>query len=171
MNLIAKKIKWLAVILILFGIVACSDDDGAPFSESKETKATQVVTLDVYKSETCGCCEDWIKHVGASGFHSVVHHPDDLGSVKANVGISPRYRSCHTAISNHGYVFEGHVPADIMQQFLANPPEDALGLAVPGMPVGSPGMEMGDRFDPYDVLLLKNDGTSELYVRMLKPGG
>ena len=71
-----------------------------------------------------------------------------------------------TAVSSDGYVFEGHVPAHVIQRFLTDPPNNAIGLAVPGMPVGSPGMEVGDRFDPYDVLLLRTDGSSEVYIHM-----
>ena len=75
-----------------------------------------------------------------------------LDGIKLEAGISPAARSCHTAISTDGYVFEGHIPSRYIRQFLAAPPEGARGLVVPGMPVGSPGMEMGDRFDPYDIL-------------------
>ena len=105
-------------------------------------------------------------HVEASGFEAVVHHPANLKKLKAGKGISPRYQSCHTSVSNDGYVFEGHVPAHVIQRFLTDPPKNAIGLAVPGMSVGSPGMEEGDRFDPYDVLLLRTDGVSEVYVHM-----
>ncbi len=83
--------------------------------------------------------------------------------LKQEKGIGSEFQSCHTAVSAKGYVFEGHVPATVMSDFLAQPPEGAIGLAVPGMPVGSPGMEMGERFTPYDVVLLKGDGSSEIY--------
>ncbi|MGB2130858.1 MAG: DUF411 domain-containing protein, partial [Marinobacterium sp.] len=76
------------------------------------------------------------------------------------------FQSCHTAVSESGYVFEGHVPARLVKQFLANPPEGALGLTAPGMPMGSPGMEMGSRFDPYQVLLMKQDGGYEVYANI-----
>ena len=73
-------------------------------------------------------------------------------------------QSCHTGVSADGYFFEGHIPAKFVTAFLANPPENAAGLAVPGMPAGSPGMEMGDRFNPYSVILVKKDGTTEVYA-------
>lgn len=117
----------------------------------------------IYKSPTCGCCGEWVEHVQHAGFSTAVHHPDDLGAFKSEQGIAPQYQSCHTAVSPEGYVFEGHIPARDMAQFLESPPEGAIGLAVPGMPVGSPGMEVGDRFSPYDVLLLKEDGSSEVF--------
>ena len=87
----------------------------------------------------------------------------NLNKLKSDKGISPRYQSCHTAVSKDGYVFEGHIPADIIQRFLANPPPNAIGLAVPGMPAGSPGMEMGSRHDEYDVFLLSKDGGDVVY--------
>jgi hypothetical protein len=128
--------------------------------------AAKPAQLEVYKSPTCGCCEEWISHLQSHGLKSNIHHPDDLNAIKNRYRISPQYQSCHTAISPDGYVFEGHVPAPLITRFLAEKPEGAIGLAVPGMPVGSPGMEMGQRFTPYDVLLLKSDGSSEVYFRI-----
>ena len=128
-----------------------------------------IVPLTIYKSPTCGCCEDWITHMEASGFSAHIEHPSQLARVKSELGIAPEHSSCHTGVSEDGFVFEGHVPAKLVQRFLENPPEDALGLSVPRMPVGSPGMEMGQRFEPYDVLLLKTDGSSERYARIDRP--
>jgi hypothetical protein len=122
--------------------------------------------LDVYKSPTCGCCGQWISHLQSNGYQARVHHPDDLDAIKKQYRIGPQYQSCHTAVSAEGYVFEGHIPAWVINRFLAEKPKGSIGLAVPGMPVGSPGMEMGERFMPYDVLLLKSDGGSEVYTRI-----
>ena len=122
--------------------------------------------LKVHKSPTCGCCVDWIDHVEENGFSSQVFHPEDMGALKAFLTIEPRYQSCHTAVSEQGYVFEGHVPARLVRKFLQETPDGAIGLAVPGMPMGSPGMEMGDRFNPYRVMLLKEDGSSEIYAEI-----
>lgn len=149
----------LAFTLVPFGGIAYADSIKAPI-------ATTSSVLDVYKSPTCGCCEAWITHLESAGFHARIHHPDDLNAIKNQHRISPQFQSCHTAISAEGYVFEGHIPAWVIAQFLAEKPERALGLAVPGMPVGSPGMEMGDRFSPYDVLLLNDDGSSTPYIRI-----
>lgn len=135
-------------------------------SSAPPTAADKSVQLDVYKSPTCGCCEKWITHLESHGLKSSVHHPDDLNTVKDRYGISPRYQSCHTAVSPDGYVFEGHIPAAVIVRFLSEKPEGAIGLAVPGMPVGSPGMEMGEQLTPYDVLLLKSDSSSEVYIRI-----
>lgn len=122
------------------------------------------VTLNVYKSETCGCCEGWIDHMTDNGYHSNIFHPSDLNGVKAELGLKPEWQSCHTAVTENGFLFEGHIPEKFIAQFLANPPAGALGLAVPGMPIGGPGMEMGNRFTPYDILLINKDGSSEVFA-------
>ncbi|WP_432695522.1 DUF411 domain-containing protein [Marinobacterium sp. YM272] len=144
-------------------LAACSDTEAQDGAGSTQATAAGPVALDVYKSPTCGCCESWIEHADTHGFTSNIHHPENLNGVKDELGIAPRFRSCHTAVTEEGYAFEGHVPAKLVQRFLDNPPEGALGLAVPGMPAGSPGMEYGDRFDPYPVVLLYEDGRFELY--------
>lgn len=126
--------------------------------------ATELLT--VYKSPSCGCCEHWLDHIHERGFITEINHPADLGGEKARLGVAPRHHSCHTAVSRDGFIFEGHIPARFITRFLEDSPEGAIGLAVPGMPVGSPGMEMGQRFDPYDVLLLMADGSSQIYARI-----
>jgi len=163
MKLVVKRMRWLAVIALSWGVIACSDKPDVVNVPTPEGPLVDRISLDVYKSPTCGCCGKWVAHVEASGFEAALHHPTDLNKLKADKGISPRYQSCHTAISQDGYAFEGHIPADVIQRFLANPPSDAIGLAVPGMPVGSPGMEMGNRHDEYDVLLLSKDGSDTVY--------
>lgn len=120
--------------------------------------------LDVYKDPSCGCCANWIDHMAGHGYAPTVHHPANLNQVKADLGVIPAWQSCHTAVTADGYVFEGHVPARHIAAFLAAPPTGALGLAVPGMPMGSPGMEMGGRFTPYDVVLMKKDGSAALFA-------
>lgn len=142
-------------------------NSSSPAVQSAEVPVN-AISLDVYKSESCGCCGEWINHADARGFHSTIYHPADLDAVKTRLGIAPRYQSCHTAVSEDGYVFEGHIPAKLIHQFLAEKPEGAIGLAVPGMPLGSPGMEVGDRFTPYQVLLLRKDGSSEVYAQVTK---
>lgn len=120
----------------------------------------------VFKSPTCGCCEAWITHLEAAGFSSAIVHPEDMDLIKREQGIGHAFQSCHTAVSAEGYVFEGHVPAKFIRQFLQDPPANARGLAVPGMPLGSPGMEMGERFSPYKIVLLNNDGSSAVYAEL-----
>lgn len=128
---------------------------------------TANASLTVLKSPTCGCCVKWMDHLHDYGFTTVVEEPQDLADRKAQLGIGLRYRSCHTGISEDGYVFEGHVPSKFIRAFLAAPPKGSLGLSVPGMPVGSPGMEVGDRFMQYQVLLLNEDGSSEVYAEIV----
>lgn len=152
----------LSAALIVAG---CGPETSAD-QTSPVASATPQVALDVYKSETCGCCQDWIDYMEDQDFGVTSYHPVDLAGEKQELGVSARYQSCHTAVSPEGYVFEGHVPARLVEQFLDEKPEDAIGLAVPGMPVGSPGMEMGGRFMAYQVLLLKEDGSSEVYANI-----
>lgn len=123
-------------------------------------------TLDVFKDENCGCCVGWVDHMQEAGFASKINHPRDLNGVKEELGVLPKWQSCHTAVTKGGYVFEGHIPAKYIEQFLASPPEGALGLAVPGMPLGSPGMEMGGRFTPYDIVLMNKDGSSSVFAHV-----
>lgn len=163
------------LILATVSLVACSDatqtHDAKQNQLSEKTAmpdklAHAGIALDVYKSPTCGCCVSWIEHIEKHAFTAETIHPVDLSLEKSQRGIAPMYRSCHTAVSAEGYVFEGHVPAKYITQFLSEKPKDAIGLSVPGMPAGSPGMEMGDRFTPYAVLLLKKDGSSEVYAQL-----
>lgn len=119
--------------------------------------------IEVWKSPTCGCCVDWIAHLEKNGF---TVRTNDTGNAAARrrLGIDERYGSCHTAVAD-GYVIEGHVPAGDIRRLLRERPQ-ALGLAVPGMPIGSPGMDgpaYKGRKDPYDVLLLDASGGSSVY--------
>ena len=111
-------------------------------------KAAAGVT--VWKSASCGCCGGWVDHMRKAGFTVTVHEVDDVDPVKARLGVPDRLQSCHTAEVD-GYVLDGHVPADSVARLLRERPA-AKGLAVPGMPQGSPGMETGVK-DPYQVVL------------------
>ena len=115
----------------------------------------------VYKTPTCGCCSLWGKYLEREGFAVTNVDVDDLGAVKDSLGVPPQMGSCHTA-TVEGYVIEGHVPAGPIRRLLAERP-DARGLAVPGMPIGSPGMEQGDLRQPYDVFLVSDTGETRVY--------
>ncbi len=119
--------------------------------------------LEVYKTPTCGCCVSWIKHLEAHNFKTEVYHPDNINALKQEKGIKRQFQSCHTGVSKSGYVFEGHIPARFINEFLVSPPHNSIGLSVPGMPVGSPGMEVDDKFLPYKVLTLMKDGSIEVF--------
>lgn len=118
--------------------------------------------IDVYKTATCGCCKGWVKHLEANGFTVKAHDVDNPSDYREKFGIPAQYGSCHTGRVN-GYAIEGHVPAGDIKRLLAEKPK-ARGLAVPAMPMGSPGME-GPRKDPYDVLLVKDGGKTAVYKR------
>ena len=119
--------------------------------------------IDIYKSPTCGCCGKWAEHLKANGFTVRTHDTQDVASHKSRLGVPLGLGSCHTAEVN-GYLVEGHVPAKDIRQLLKEKP-DARGIVVPGMPVGSPGMEQGSRKGHYDVLLVKPDGKTQIYSR------
>lgn len=122
--------------------------------------------IEVWKTASCGCCHDWIAHLQANGFDVSTHDVSDATKrdYRQRLGLADKFGSCHTALVG-GYVLEGHVPAREIQRLLRDKPR-ALGLAVPGMPVGSPGMdgpEYGGRKDPYDVLLVQRGGTASVF--------
>ena len=149
-------------LLVILGITVCFLSSFAFASSQPETGTS--VHLDVYKTATCGCCKKWISHLKQSDISVASQDLPYLDVLKRDAGIAPAYRSCHTAFSVDGFAIEGHVPARFIHAFLASPPEDAIGLSVPGMPAGSPGMEMGDRFSPYKILLLKRDGSVSVFA-------
>ena len=127
------------------------------------------VSATVYKDVNCGCCKDWISHAEDNGLGTTAQDVADVALFKDRYGVPTEMRSCHTAVTTDGYVFEGHVPAKYMAQFLENPPSQTLGLSVPGMPVGSPGMEYQNKFEPYQIMQLNKDGTTQVYADINSP--
>jgi hypothetical protein len=127
-----------------------------------QTPAGPAVT--VYKTPTCGCCSKWITHLQQAGFVVTAHDRDDLTPIKRQHGVPRTLESCHTAVVG-GYVVEGHVPADVIQRLLRERPAVA-GIAVPGMPAGSPGMEYpGAPPQPYSVMAFRAEGGWSVYER------
>ena len=120
----------------------------------------------VHKTPTCGCCKQWIKHLEKDGFSISIKDHQSLQEIKESYQIKSEYRSCHTGVSKNGYIFEGHIPSKYITQFLSEEHSNAIGLSVPGMPLGSPGMEFEGKFMPYDVLILFKDGTSKVYAEV-----
>jgi hypothetical protein len=129
--------------------------------------ASPLPPVEVFKSATCGCCGAWIEHLQRAGFRVTAHNVPDTTAARKRLGMPDIYGSCHTATVG-GYVVEGHVPADEIKRLLAAKPA-ALGLAVPSMPPGSPGMEVGSRRDPYEVLLVDKGGRASVFARYPKP--
>lgn len=119
------------------------------------------IAMTVYKSPTCACCKEWIKHVEAHGFSCKVIEREDMAPIKRQLGVPNTMASCHTAVVG-AYLIEGHVPADLIKDVLTKKPA-ILGLAVPGMVVGSPGMETGPA-QPYKVMAFMKDGSSRVYA-------
>lgn len=131
-----------------------------PAAKSAATSAV-IREIVVYKDPNCGCCKEWVKHIQRAGFVATVHDTADMASVKRSFGVPENLESCHTARVGK-YSIEGHVPADVMIKLLAEQPA-GRGLAVPGMPSGSPGME-GGRKDAYDVVLFDASGKTRIYA-------
>ena len=124
--------------------------------------APPLPAVHVYKSPACGCCSKWVDHMKASGFEVISHETDNVAAHKARLGVPVAMGSCHTA-EFAGYLLEGHVPASEVKRLLAEKPR-ARGLAVPGMPASSPGMD-DPRKIPYEVVLIKHDGGASTYAR------
>lgn len=125
--------------------------------------AANAASMTVMKSPSCGCCSKWVEHVRAHGFDVNVVNVEDIMAVKAKAGIPEKLASCHTTKVG-GYVVEGHVPAADIKKLLAQKPK-ARGIAVAGMPAGSPGMEAGSFKQPYETILIKADGSTSVFAR------
>jgi hypothetical protein len=125
----------------------------------------QAAEVSVYRADGCDCCGKWAEHLKRSGFKVSLHNlsPSRLDRLKTEAGVPEKLASCHTG-KVEGYVIEGHVPAADVKRLLKERPA-AIGLSVPGMPIGSPGMEVGDAKEPYEVLLIKKDGSTEVFAR------
>lgn len=117
--------------------------------------------MTVYKSESCGCCQDWIEHMQASGFEVTAVNTENMGAIKARAGLKPGLASCHTAHID-GYVIEGHVPAADVKRMLEQKPE-VQGLTIPGMPASAPGMDIPGT--PYEVLSFDKEGNTAVFSR------
>ena len=122
--------------------------------------ASELPPMTVWKTPTCGCCGKWVEHIRAAGFEVEVKDVEDLDQVKRMSRIPERLASCHTAVVG-GYKIEGHVPASDVKRLLETRPE-VEGIAVPGMPLGSPGMEFGEP-EPYDVISFSKTGATEVF--------
>ena len=155
-----NKKKFLIIVCTITFSVFSSEIINEDFSSNS--------ILVVHKTPTCGCCKKWMKHLEENDFNLSSQDHQNLNDIKDMHNIKPEYRSCHTAVSSDGFIFEGHIPSKYITQFLSENHDDAIGLSVPGMPLGSPGMEFDDRFMPYDVLILFKYGSSKVYAEIRK---
>lgn len=162
-----RRTSWgLASLAVLMMSTACARvPEAASETASAAQAAAPVAAADttpvmiVHKAPSCGCCGLWVEHMQRAGFNVEVRDTDDIGPIKARLGVPYGKGSCHTAEID-GYLVEGHVPADDIRKLLAERPK-ARGLVLPGMPLGSPGMEMPDgRVQPYTVELVAEDGST-----------
>ena len=142
--------KRLSLVLAPLALIACA-------------QAATAATIEVVKSPYCGCCTHWVEYLRAEGFDVRVVEAEDVTPTARRLGVPDDLRSCHTA-SIEGYAIEGHVPAADIRRLLAERP-DAAGIAVPGMPIGSPGMEQGDRRQPYATMLFTREGRRSLWAQ------
>ncbi len=152
-----RVMSFLAGFAVVFVLMA-----GGWWLTSSRTVQAEDITM--YKNIGCQCCTRWAERLKAKG-HTVLEKPvSDLDAIKKQFGIHEKFQGCHTALIG-GYVIEGHVPMQEIDRLLRERP-DAKGLSVPGMPMGSEGMEVpGERPDPYTVFLMKKDGTSEVWAK------
>lgn len=149
MKRISRAFRTMLVLVVGLSAAACS----------RPAEAGTPIT--VYKSPTCGCCKNWVDHLEQNGFDVTVVDQADVAPVKRLHGVPDALASCHTGVVD-GYAVEGHVPAEVIRRLLAERPA-VKGIAVPGMPAGSPGMEMGDRKDPYEVYTFDENGPRDVF--------
>jgi hypothetical protein len=150
MRSISRRDFALSLLPLVFAASACT----------RTAEAAPVIT--VYKTPTCGCCKSWVEHLRKNGFEVKTIDQVDLTPIKRQQGVPEPLSSCHTAVVE-GYTIEGHVPADVIRKLLKERPP-VVGLAVPGMPMGSPGMEQGGQSDPYEVYTFDRSGPKGIYA-------
>lgn len=151
-------------VVALAGCSRASSEAGTGTSTGVVAAAMsgELPSMQVFKNVGCGCCDLWVDHLRAAGFTAEVQEISDMGPIKERVGVPVAMGSCHTAEVG-GYFVEGHVPATDIIRLLKERPA-AKGLTVPGMPLGSPGMEVEGQSQPYDVFLVANDGTTSVFA-------
>ena len=153
-----------SIFIVMLFTASLVQAEPSVWDKSTETYAGPK-NITVYRDPDCGCCKAWIEHLNKHGFNVIDKMTRDMSSIKKQYGVQSNMASCHTAIIN-GYVIEGHVPADDIKRLLNTKP-DIIGLSVPQMPVGTPGMEMGNKKDPFVVMELKKTGQPDSFNEYL----
>ena len=151
-----RSISLTLLVLVLGAVVVVT---GVVLQPAKNDHPSMVV----YKSPTCGCCVKWVEHMENAGFEVESRDMRDMGAIKSQLGVPRSVGSCHTAVID-GYIVEGHVPPEHVERLLEERP-DIHGIAVPGMPIGSPGME-GPNPEPYDVVTFDENGSTGIFARV-----
>ena len=158
----------LCTVFSLLAVAAANEPPAAtsqtntPQKVESTPKQAEQPKLIVHKTESCGCCIGWVRHMQAAGFRVEVHDENKMDQIKRALGVPANLESCHTAKIDR-YFIEGHVPAEDVKRLLAEHP-NAMGIAVPRMPIGSPGMEQGNHREPYDVLLVQRSGKTSVFA-------
>ncbi|KYC43383.1 CopG family transcriptional regulator [Scytonema hofmannii PCC 7110] len=150
------RIVILSIITTGFAVIACAT---VAVADTKPYSGTQEIT--VYRSPSCGCCGAWVEHMQKHGFQIKDIKTDQIEAIKQKYNLPQELASCHTAIID-GYVMEGHIPANDIKRFLQQK-SNLAGLAVPGMPVGTPGMELGNKKQPFAVVAFDNKGEVKIF--------
>ena len=146
----------------LAGSIATGLAFGAVLPSAAHAEVATAIT--VYKDPSCGCCTKWVEHLRAAGLKPAVRDRSDMDALKDSLGVPVALRSCHTAVAGK-FVIEGHVPAEDLKRLVARAPKGVLGIAVPDMPAGAPGMELPGRRDRYDVIAFASNGTTSVFAR------
>ncbi len=160
-----KRLSLIKAFRITFVLIAAALY-GAPLSaetsntDNNADESIRSLSITVYKSASCGCCGDWAEHLEQQGFEVTSINQSNMSLIKQQLGVPIELQSCHTATVN-GYLVEGHVPAADIKN-MVNQSSSVRGLAVPGMPIGSPGMEMGDRKEAFKVISFREDGSTQV---------
>jgi len=155
-----KPIFFVSMLFVIL-LSACDSPQAPTATTTPDPNTVSKPLITVYKSATCSCCNRWVSHLEKNGFTVKAIDVPNVTPYKQKSGVTPALASCHTAFVN-GYVVEGHVPASDIKRMLKQKP-DIKGLSVPAMPVGTPGMEMGDQKDPYDVVSFDKNGKTKVY--------
>ncbi|MEE4304735.1 MAG: DUF411 domain-containing protein [Wenzhouxiangella sp.] len=158
--MLSNRIRSTTLLLASVTLVAACQAQ-TPDETTESDAASEALEMTVYHDPNCGCCGKWADHMRANGFAVEAVPTRDMNAIKLDLGVPRNLPSCHTAVVGD-YVIEGHVPANDVKRLLAEQP-DAAGLSVPGMPLGSPGMEMGDRRMAYDVIRFDEDGETSVF--------
>ena len=148
--------------LTITGCTAVNQTSSSRSINVADAQAVLANELTVYRSPTCGCCGKWIEHAKATGFTVKDEVTEDMAAIKAQYGVPQNLTSCHTTVVGD-YVIEGHIPVEDVQRLLVEQP-DIAGIAVPGMPIGSPGMESGDYVEPYTVFSFTESGETATFA-------